>query len=103
MIQEGFPSGSAVKNPPTIQEPQETQVWPRGNPHQYSCLENPMNEASGGLQSIRLQKSQTQLKWVSMRARMQWLKKKKCLFLPFTLSTGLALIPHLKKIITALL
>ena len=32
-----------------------------GNPLQYSCLGNPMNrEESGGLQSMGLQKSQTQ-------------------------------------------
>ena len=30
MIQEGFPGGSAVKNPPTMQESQETRVWPLG-------------------------------------------------------------------------
>ena len=46
-----LPSGSVVKNPPAMQEPQETGFYPRvgktpggwhGNPLQYSCLENPM-------------------------------------------------------------
>ena len=32
-----------------------------GNPLQYSCLENSMDEETGGLQSMRLQNSQTQL------------------------------------------
>ena len=27
-----------------------------GNPHQYSCLENPMEEEPAGLQSMRLQR-----------------------------------------------
>ena len=30
-----------------------------GNPLQYSCLENPMDKGSAGLQSMGLQKSQT--------------------------------------------
>ena len=33
-----------------------------GNPLQYSCLDNPMDRESGGLQPIGLQKSQTRLK-----------------------------------------
>ena len=32
-----------------------------GNPFQYSCLEIPWTEESGGLQSMGSQKSQTQL------------------------------------------
>ena len=32
-----------------------------GNPLHCSCLENPWTEKPGGLQSMRLQKSQTQL------------------------------------------
>ena len=47
----GFPSGSVVKNPPAMQEMLETLVpWAGkfsgegdGNPHQYSCLGNPMD------------------------------------------------------------
>ena len=45
----GFPNGSAIKNPPAMQESQETQAqsvgwwrspgWGNGNPLQYSCLE----------------------------------------------------------------
>ena len=32
-----------------------------GNPLQYSCLENPMTEEAGGLQSMGSQKSWTRL------------------------------------------
>ena len=60
MIQ-GFLSGSVVKNPPAMQEPQEMWVrslgredpqvgkipWQRnGNPLQYSCLKNPMDRGA---------------------------------------------------------
>ena len=54
----GFPGGSAVQNPPAVQDLQETWVqslsWedsPRGghgNPIQYSCLENPMDRGAWG-------------------------------------------------------
>ena len=57
-----------VKNLPAMREtwaqslgwedPLENWV---GNPLQYSCLENPMEEKPGGLQSMGLQKSQTRL------------------------------------------
>ena len=50
------PNGSAVKNPPAIQETQETQVqslgqenFPEGgngNPLCYSCLKNPMDRGA---------------------------------------------------------
>ena len=36
-----------------------------GNSFQYSCLENPMTEEPGGLPSMGLAKSQTQLKRLS--------------------------------------
>ena len=49
----GFPSGSAIKNPPAMQETQEIlELVPglgrcprggHGNPLQYSCLQNPMD------------------------------------------------------------
>ena len=50
----GFPDGSAVKNPPAMQQPQVLQFrylgqedpghgGGHGNPCQYSCLENPMD------------------------------------------------------------
>ena len=45
-----------VKNPPAMQETQETRVQSlgqedplkkeNGNPHQYSCLENPMDRGN---------------------------------------------------------
>ena len=52
---EGFPRGSAVRNRPAMQEPQEMWVDPwvgrspgggHGNPLQYSCLENPMDRGA---------------------------------------------------------
>ena len=52
----GFPNGSAVKNLPAVQEPQELRVQSPSNedppgegngyPLQYSCLENPMDKRS---------------------------------------------------------
>ena len=43
-IYEGFPDGSAVKNPPAMQEPQEMQVWSLG---QEDPLEEEMATHSG--------------------------------------------------------
>ena len=52
---EGFPRGSAVRNRPAMQEPQEMWVDPwvgrspgggHGNPLQSSCLENPMDRGA---------------------------------------------------------
>ena len=50
----GFSTDSGVKNPPTMQETQETQVrslgwedpWEEGMATQYSCLENPMDRGA---------------------------------------------------------
>ena len=63
---EGLTGGSALKNPPAMQDTQETGVpipelgrSPEGgcgNPLQYSCLENPMDKEPGGLQSIGSQR-----------------------------------------------
>ena len=58
----GFLSGSAIKNLPPIQELQDIQIPSLGgedaleesNPVQYSFLENPWTEESGGLQSMGL-------------------------------------------------
>ena len=62
-----FPDGSEVKNPPAMQEMQETQVQSLGREDpleegmatQYSCLENPMDR--GAWQAIvnRVTKSRT--------------------------------------------
>ena len=62
----GFPSGSAVKNPPAMQDPQEMQVQPLG---QEDPLEEgmathssilawriPWTKEPGGLQSMGLQR-----------------------------------------------
>ena len=70
---EGFPSSSAVKNLPAVQETQETWVWsqgsiPRigrspggGNGNQYSCQENPMDRGAWLTGVHGVAKSQTQL------------------------------------------
>jgi len=53
----GFPSGSMVKNPPVMLEPQDTWIcslgWEddtleegMGTHFQYSCLENPMDRGA---------------------------------------------------------
>ena len=65
MFSGGFPGGSAVKNPPTIQEMQETQVpslgWKdpleEGTATHSSMLawRIPRTEEPGGLQSMGLQ------------------------------------------------
>ena len=62
----GFPGGSVVKNLPTKQEIQESQVPSlgqedplgegNGNPLQYSCLGNPRTEGPGELQSTGSQR-----------------------------------------------
>ena len=58
----GFPGDAVVKNPPAnAGDMGLTPEWGRdpregnGNPLQYSCLENPMEEA-GGLQSMGLKR-----------------------------------------------
>ena len=75
----GFPSGSAVKNMPAMQELQEMRVQSLGqedpledcgNPLQYSCLENPMDRGTWQSAFHRLPKSRTQLKWLSTHARV---------------------------------
>ena len=67
----GFPSGSAVKNPPVMQETQETWIRSLGREDplekemetHFSNLawKTPWTGEPGGLQSMGLQKSQTQL------------------------------------------
>ena len=72
----GFPSTSAVKYPPVMQEPQETWVqslgqedpspgWEHGNPLQYSCLENPMDRGTWWATVYRVAKSRTWLRQLS--------------------------------------
>ena len=62
-----FPGSSAVKNLPanagntsSVPELGRSPGEGNGNPLQYSCLEIPWTEASGGPQSTGSQKSQTQ-------------------------------------------
>ena len=67
----GFPSGSAVKNLPAVQEKQEMQVQSLGqedpleegvaNPFQYSCLENSMDGGAWWATVHEVKKSQTRL------------------------------------------
>ena len=69
--QEGFPGGSVVKNLPAnvrdavdkgdvslIPELRRSPGGGNGNPLQYSCLENPMDRGSCGLQVHGVEKSQ---------------------------------------------
>ena len=64
----GFPGGSDGKesacnagDPGSIPGSGRSPGEGNGNPLQYSCLGNPMDEEPGGLQSTGLQKSQTRL------------------------------------------
>ena len=80
---ESFPSGSAVKNLPVIQEMQETWVWSQnsipipgmgrspggGNGNQYSCQENPMDRGAWLARVHGVAKSQT---WLSMHAPVRY-------------------------------
>ena len=62
----GSPGGSEVKNLPanagitgdtgSIPELVRSPGVQNGNPLQYSCLENPMDRETGGLQSMELQR-----------------------------------------------
>ena len=68
-MQGDFPDGTVVKNPHTNAEDVgsipvsgRSSGGGNGNPLQYSCLENPMTEEPGGLQSMGSQESQTPLK-----------------------------------------
>ena len=63
MIKLGFPGGSEVKasarnagDPGSIPESRRSPGEGNGSPLQYSCLENPMGEKPGGLQSIGSQR-----------------------------------------------
>ena len=67
-----------VKNPPSMQEPQETQFRSldqkdpleeeNGNPLQYSCLENPRDRGAWWATVHRMAKSRPRLKRLSMHA-----------------------------------
>ena len=60
-----------VKNPPTsVEDARNAGLVPglgrspgegNGNPLQYFCLENPWTEEPGGLQSVGVTKSRTQM------------------------------------------
>ena len=59
----GFPGGSEVKasawnagDPGSIPESGRSPGEGNGNPLQYSCLENPMGEEPGGIQSTGSQR-----------------------------------------------
>ena len=63
----GFPSGSAVKNPPAVQEPQEMQVWSVGQEDPLEeGMENPMDRGAWWAVIHSIAKSWTQLKRLSM-------------------------------------
>ena len=72
---ENIPSGSVVKNLPAMQE---TRGWPlgredpsegRGNPLQYSCLENPTDWEAWKAAVHGVIKSWTQLKQLSTHSK----------------------------------
>ena len=75
-----FPSGSAVKESTcnagavgdvgSIPELGKSPGGGNGNPLQYSCLENPMDRGAWWATVHRVAKSWTQLKQLSMHARM---------------------------------
>ena len=74
----GFSGGSVVKKPPVnagdaglIPGSGRSLGGGHGNPLKYSCLENPMTEEPGRLQSMGSQ-SWTQLKQFSTHVHMQW-------------------------------
>ena len=92
-----LPRGSAVKNPPAMQELQETQVRSLG---QKDPLEKgmathssilawriPWTEESGGLQSTCSQSPQGQLKRLSTHTRIHTNTHPTCKFLPKMLGT----------------
>ena len=54
----GFPAGSAVKNPSTMQK---LRVLSLSNPLQYSCLDNPKDRGAWQTTVHRVTKSWTQL------------------------------------------
>ena len=67
----GFSRWLSIKNPPAMQETQETWVWSLDHedswrwawqPTQYSCLENPMDRRAWWATVHRVAKSQTWLK-----------------------------------------
>ena len=67
----GFPSGSVVKHPLANEgDAEDADSTPgsgislgegNGNPHQCSCLENPMNRGAWRVIDHEMAKSQTQL------------------------------------------
>ena len=69
----GFSGGSAVKNPPAVQEPSipgsgRSSAEGHGNPLQYSCPENPMDRGAWQATVHGVSESQTQLKRLSTHA-----------------------------------
>ena len=86
----GFPGGSVVKNPPAMQETQETWVRSLGwedsleesmATHSSSCLENPMDRGAWWTTVHGIKKSWTRLKWLSAHARTwMYLMPIKCTF-----------------------
>ena len=77
-VHTGFTGGSVVKNPPAMQEPQETSSIPGllgrslaeglGNPLQYSCLETPMDRGAWWVTVRGVAKTQRQLQGFSTQA-----------------------------------
>ena len=76
MNSSGFPCGSAVKNPPAIQETQEIWVQSLGGEDslQYSCLENPVDRGAWWATVHSVANSSIRLKQLSVYAHMNSLR-----------------------------
>ena len=76
MNSSGFPCGSAVKNPPAIQETQEIWVQSLGGEDslQYSCLENPVDRGAWWATVHSVANSSIGLKQLSAYAHMNSLR-----------------------------
>ena len=65
VVKSSPPSAGDVRNMASIRGSGRSPGGGRGNPLQYSCLENPWTEESGWLQSTGSQTAGHDLKWLS--------------------------------------
>ena len=78
-VKQGFPGGSAIKNPPANAGGSSSTPRSRrspgernGNPLQYSCLENPLDRGAGQATGHRVRKSQTRLSNYTTAVKILW-------------------------------
>ena len=84
-----YPGGSAVKNPPAMQEPQETMFSPsvgkspgeHGNPLQYSCLENPIDRGVWWVKELNTTEAtqHTCMLWTKLRPQTWCICRHACM------------------------